>query len=75
MPLVCGPGPLNNFSNFQTPLKQVNSKKLFRAPKNIQTLHAARFEYFEQLSALGRLQILNSIHGINSGTEFNLNVP
>jgi hypothetical protein len=26
-PLTCGPGPLNNFSNFQTPIKHVNSKR------------------------------------------------
>jgi hypothetical protein len=33
MPLTCGPGPLNNFSNFQTPLKLLNSeRKPSRAP-------------------------------------------
>jgi hypothetical protein len=26
-PLTCGPRPLNNFSNFQTPLKILNSKR------------------------------------------------
>jgi hypothetical protein len=30
---------------------------------------------FEHLSPLGRLQILNRIHVINSGTEFNFNLP
>jgi hypothetical protein len=33
-PLTCGPDPLNNFSNFHTPLKIVNSKRLLsHAPK------------------------------------------
>jgi hypothetical protein len=63
-PLTYGPGPLNNFSNFQTPLKLVNSKR-----------RPTIFEYFEQLSPLGRVQILNRIHVINNGTEFNLNLP
>jgi hypothetical protein len=34
---------------------------------NIQTLHVDSFEYFEQPSTLGRLQIINQIHAINSG--------
>jgi hypothetical protein len=74
-PLTCGPSPLNNFSYFQTPLKFVNSKREPSVLKDIPTLHEARFECFEQLSPLGRLQILNIIHVINSGTEFNLNLP
>jgi hypothetical protein len=44
----------------------------FYCSKNIKTLHGARFEYFEQLSLLGRLQILNRIYVINSGTYCNL---
>jgi hypothetical protein len=39
-----------------------------------QFFHEARFEYFEQVSQLGRLQVLNRIHGINSGIVFNLNL-
>jgi hypothetical protein len=46
----------------------------FPCLKNIQSLHSARFEYFEQLSQLGRLQILNRIHVVNFGTQFNLNL-
>jgi hypothetical protein len=66
---------LNIFSNFQTPVKLQNSKrKPFLAPKKIQTLHASRYEYFEQVSQLGQLQNLNKIHAINSGTYFNLNL-
>jgi hypothetical protein len=42
--------------------------------KNIQTLHAAIFEYFEQLSQLGHLQIPNRIHVKKFGTDSNLNV-
>jgi hypothetical protein len=62
-PLTGGPGYANIFSNFQTPLKLANSKrKLSHAPKNIQTLHGAIFEYFEQISQVGQLQILNRIH-------------
>jgi hypothetical protein len=46
----------------------------FSYSKIIQIFHDARFEYFEQLSQLGRLQILNIIYEINYGTEFNLNL-
>jgi hypothetical protein len=45
----------------------------FHCSKNIQTFHGTRFEYFEQHSKLGWLQILNRIHDKNSGTYFNLN--
>jgi hypothetical protein len=45
--------------------------EVFPCSKNIQTLHAASLEYFEQHSQLGRLQILNRIHAINSGKEYN----
>jgi hypothetical protein len=54
---------------------EVLMEEAFMYSKNVQTLHAARFEYFEQLSQLGRLQVLNRIHVINSGTQFNLNFP
>jgi hypothetical protein len=47
----------------------------FPSSKNIQTLHGAIFKYFEQLSQLGKLQILNRIHVINSRTDSNLNLP
>jgi hypothetical protein len=40
--------------------------------KNIQDRHGAIFEYSEQLSQLGRLEILNIIHVINSGIDCNL---
>jgi hypothetical protein len=42
--------------------------------KNIQALHATRFEYFEQLSLLDQLQIPNRIHVINFGAGSNLNL-
>jgi hypothetical protein len=42
--------------------------------KNIQTLHVFRFEYFEQLSKLGELQIPNRIHVIKFGIDSNLNL-
>jgi hypothetical protein len=45
----------------------------FSWTKNIPILHGAIFEYLEQLSQLGQLQILNRIHAINSGTDFNFN--
>jgi hypothetical protein len=50
-------------------------KEAFLSRKNIKTLHAAIFEFFEQCSPLDRLQILDIIHIINSGTEINLNLP
>jgi hypothetical protein len=46
----------------------------FYYPKNPQTLHEARFEYFKQHSQLVRLQIPNKIHVINFGTNSNLNI-
>jgi hypothetical protein len=49
--------------------------KALSCSKYIQTLYAARFQYFEQLSKLGQLQIRNRIHVINSGTQINLNLP
>jgi hypothetical protein len=42
--------------------------------KNIEALHATRFEYFEQLSPLDQLQIPNRIHVINFGAGSNLNL-
>jgi hypothetical protein len=46
----------------------------FSCSKNIQILHGARFVYYEQLSQLGQLQILNRTHGMNSEIEFYLNL-
>jgi hypothetical protein len=50
-------------------------REAFPCSKNIQIVHEARLECFEQLSPLGQLQIRNRIHVINSGIEFNLNLP
>jgi hypothetical protein len=46
----------------------------FPCSKNIQILDGATFEYYEELSQLGQLLILNIIHGINSRTKLNLNL-
>jgi hypothetical protein len=46
--------------------------EVFPYSKIIQVLHGARLKYYEQLSKLGRLQILNKILVINSGTDYNL---
>jgi hypothetical protein len=46
----------------------------FPCLKNIQTLYRVRFEHSHHLYQLGQLYILNKIHDINSGTEFNLNL-
>jgi hypothetical protein len=48
--------------------KSIGKKEALLCSKNIQTLHAARIEYCEQLSSVGRFQILNRIHVINFGT-------
>jgi hypothetical protein len=58
-----------NFNPFQT--FKFNAD-VFPCSKNIQTLHEDIFEYFEQLSQLGRLQIPNQIHAIYFGTDSNL---
>jgi hypothetical protein len=71
-----GPAWLNIFSKISNSTQISKFKKeAFPCSKNIKTLHDAKFEYFEQLYPLRRLQILNKIHVINSGTEFNLNLP
>jgi hypothetical protein len=41
----------------------------FLYSKNTQTLHEDIFEYWEQLSQLGPLQIRNRIHAINFGAD------
>jgi hypothetical protein len=73
--LTCRPEPLNNFQISNSTQTCKFKKEAFPYSKNIKTLNTARFEYFEQLYTLGRFQILNMIHVINSGTEFNLNLP
>jgi hypothetical protein len=47
--------------------------EVFPCSKNILILLGARFEYYDQLSKLGRHQNLNRTHSINSGIELNLN--
>jgi hypothetical protein len=75
-PLTGGPGPVKSIFKFSNSTQNCKFKKeAFPCPKNIKTLYMARLEYFEQLSQLGRVQILNRNHVINSGTEFNLNLP
>jgi hypothetical protein len=75
-PLTGGPGPVKYIFKISNSTQTCKFKtEGFLCSKNIQTLHAARFEYFEHLSPLGQLQILNIIYVINSGTQFNLNLP
>jgi hypothetical protein len=75
-PLTCGPGLVKYIFKFPNSTQICKFiKETFAWTKNIKTFHATRFEYFQQLFQLGRLQILNKIHVINSGTEFNLNLP
>jgi hypothetical protein len=50
-------------------------KEAFPSSKNMQTLQTAIFEYVEELSPLGQLQIPNKIVVINSGTGNNFNLP
>jgi hypothetical protein len=69
-PLTGGPDLVKYIFKFPNSTQTCKFKKeALSCCKNIQTLHDSRFEYFEQLYQLGRLKILNRIHGINSGTE------
>jgi hypothetical protein len=58
-----------------SPPTQRRRRSQINRGKMVQSLHVARFEYFEQLSPLGWLQILNRINVINSWAEINLNLP
>jgi hypothetical protein len=74
-PLRGGSIPIVESHQFPNSIQTSKLKQeAFPCPKNIQIFHRTRFNYFDHLSRLGRLQILNAIHGINSGTEFNLNL-
>jgi hypothetical protein len=73
--LTSGPDPVKLSFKFPNSTQTCKFKKeAFPCSKNIQTLHATRFEYCEQHYLLGPLQILNRTHVINSGIEFNLNL-
>jgi hypothetical protein len=75
-PPTGGPGPAKYIFKFSNSTQTCKYKKeAFPYSKNIHSLHAAIFEYLEQLSQLGQLQILNRTHVINSGTQFNLKIP
>jgi hypothetical protein len=73
--MVAEPGPFNLFhyskcfSNIQSSPNFVIKIRHSIVLQNTQTLHERRFEYFEQLSQLGRPQIPNIIHVINFGTD------
>jgi hypothetical protein len=70
------PRPVKYIFKYLNSTQMYKSKReAFLCSKNIQTLYAARFQYFQQLSQLGRLQSLNRIYVINSGTYFNLILP
>jgi hypothetical protein len=71
-----GPSRFEFSSIIQTQQELVNLKmKAFPLSKNIQILYGRVFEYSEQLSQLGRHQVLDRIYVINSGTDSNLNFP
>jgi hypothetical protein len=70
-----GPANLNFSLNFKISINLKFKTKVFRMSNNIQTLYGNRFEYFEQLYKLGRLQIPNIIHVIMFGINSNLNFP
>jgi hypothetical protein len=73
--LTSGPSPFKQFPNeFQSFQILKFKTESFPCSINTQTLYDARFEYFEQLSKLGQLQIPNIIHVINFGTDSNLNI-
>jgi hypothetical protein len=62
------------FSNFPKTTRKCKFKtNTFHCSKNSQTFHDARFQYYEQLSQLGQLQIAKRIHVINLRTYSNLN--
>jgi hypothetical protein len=74
--LIGGPGLVKYILNFETPLKLANSKrKPSLTSKIFKLCMQLDLNNFEQLSPLGRLQILNRIHVLNSGTQLIMNLP
>jgi hypothetical protein len=72
-PLIGGPGLVTNFFQISNSAQICKFKmEAFLYSKNIQILYAAILDYFQQLSQLGRLQIINIIDAINFRKEFNL---
>jgi hypothetical protein len=72
-PLTSRPGPVKKFFQNSTLHSNLQIKKgSIPLLQNIKTLHGDKITYFEELSKLGRLQILNKIHAINFVKEFNM---
>jgi hypothetical protein len=66
--------PSNRFFQYSSSTQSCKFKSsTFSMSKIIQTLHEARFKYFEQFSQMGQLRIPNRISDIKFGTDSSLN--